>query len=99
MEENERKIVFEDDSVILVDVQQPSDIEYYAPDDIKKELIDDWGEKFRNGDFYIMIDKNKVWSRFYIYKDLDGDLTYYDDDFESIDYENLIEVLKERNFR
>lgn len=97
MEENERKIVFEDDSVILVDVQQPSDIEYYAPDDIKKELIDDWGEKFRNGDFYIMIDKNKVWSRFYIYKDLDGDLTYYDDDFESIDYENLIEVLKERN--
>ena len=97
MEENERKIVFEDDSVILVDVQQPSDIEYYAPDDIKKELIDDWGERFRNGDFYIMIDKNKVWSRFYIYKDLDGDLTYYDDDFETIDYENLIEVLKERD--
>jgi hypothetical protein len=97
MEENERKIVFEDDSVILVDVQQPSDIEYYAPDDIKKELIDEWGEKFRDGDFYIMIDKNKVWSRFYIYKDLDGDLTSYDDDFETIDYENLIEVLKERN--
>lgn len=97
MEENERKIVFEDDNVILVDVQQPSDIEYYAPDDIKEPLLQDWGEKFRNGDFYIVIDKNTVWSRFYIYKDLDGDLTSYDDDFESIDYENLIEVLKERN--
>lgn len=97
MEENERKIVFEDDNVILVDVQQPSDIEYYAPDDIKEPLLQDWGEKFRNGDFYIMIDKNQVWSRFYIYKDLDGDLTSYDDDFRTIDYENLIEVLKERN--
>lgn len=96
MEENERKIVFEDDNAIVVEVQQPSDIEYYAPDDIKKELIDDWGEKYRDGDFYIIIDKNTVWSRFYIYKDLDGDLTSYDDDFETIDYPNLIDVLKER---
>jgi hypothetical protein len=96
MEENERKIVFEDDNAIVVEVQQPSDIEYYAPEDIKKELLQDWGERYRDGDFYIIIDKNTVWSRFYVYRDLDGDLTYYDDDFESIDYPNLIDVLKER---
>ena len=96
MEENERKIVFEDDNAIVVEVQQPSDIEYYAPDDIKKELLQDWGERYRDGDFYIIIDKNTVWQRYYVYRDLDGDLTYFDIDFESIDYPNLIDVLKER---
>ena len=94
MEENERKIVFEDDNAIVVEVQQPSDIEYYAPDDIKKELIDDWGERFRDGDFYIIVDKNSVWARYYVYRDLDGDLTYYNDDFDDEVYLDFIDKLK-----
>jgi len=94
MEENERKIVFEDDNAIVVEVQQPSDIEYYAPDDIKKELLQDWGERFRDGDFYIIVDKNSVWARYYVYRDLDGDLTYYNDDFDDEDYSDFIDKLK-----
>lgn len=94
MEENERKIVFEDDNAIVVEVQQPSDIEYYAPDDIKKELIDDWGKRFRDGDFYIIVDKNSVWARYYVYRDLDGDLTYYNDDFDDEVYLDFIDKLK-----
>ncbi len=97
MEENERKIVFEDDSVILVDVQQASDIEYYAPDDIKDALVKDWVQRYRDGDFYIIVDKNTIWARYYVYKDLDGDLTYYNDDFDDEDYSEFIDKLKERN--
>lgn len=94
MEENERKIVFEDDNAIVVEVQQPSDIEYYAPDDIKSELLQDWGKRFRDGDFYIIVDKNSVWARYYVYRDLDGDLTYYNDDFDDEVYLDFIDKLK-----
>lgn len=94
MEENERKIVFEDDNVIVVDVQQASDIEYYAPDDIKESLVKDWVQRFRDGDFYIIVDKNSVWARYYVYRDLDGDLTYYNDDFDDEGYLDFIDKLK-----
>ena len=96
MEENERKIVFEDDNAIVVEVQQPSDIEYYAPDDIKSELLQDWGRKFRDGDFYIIVDKNSVWARYYVYRDLDGDITYYNDDFDNEPYLDFTDKLKEQ---
>jgi len=94
MEENERKIVFEDDNVIVVDVQQASDIEYYAPDDIKESLVKDWVQRYRDGDFYIIVDKNSVWARYYVYRDLDGDLTYYNDDFDDEGYLDFIDKLK-----
>jgi hypothetical protein len=94
MEENERKIVFEDDNVIVVDVQQASDIEYYAPDDIKESLVKDWVQRYRDGDFYIIVDKNSVWARYYVYRDLDGDLTYYNDDFDDESYSEFIDKLK-----
>ena len=95
MEENERKIVFEDENVIIVDVQQSSDIEYYAPEDIKKELIDDWIRIWRDGgDFYIIVNKDKSWARYYIYKTKSGDITYWNDDFDEVSYNEFIDILE-----
>jgi hypothetical protein len=94
MEEDERKILIDDDKVLFIDVQQASDIEKYAQDDIKKELIDDWVRSWRdNGDFYIIVDKRYSGNTHYLYRDNRGDTTYWNEYFDEVTYSEFVESL------
>ncbi len=94
MEEDERKILIDDDKVLFVDVQQASDIEEYAQNDIKKELIDDWVRSYRdNGDFYIIVDKRYPGNTHYIYRDKRGDTTYWNEYFDEVTYREFVDSL------
>ncbi len=94
MEEDERKILIDDDKVLFVDVQQASDIEEYAQNDIKKELIDDWVRSWRdNGDFYIIVDKRYPGNTHYLYRDKRGDTTYWNEYFDEVTYREFVDSL------
>lgn len=94
MEEDERKILIDDDKVLFIDVQQASDIEKYAQDDIKKDLIDDWVRLWRdNGDFYIIVDKRYPGNTHYLYQPKTGNITYWDEYFDEITFKEFVNSL------
>jgi hypothetical protein len=91
MEEDERKILIDDGKVLFIEVQQASDIEKYAQDDFKKELIDNWVSSWRNnGDLYIIVDKRYERNTHYIYKDKRGDTTYWNEYFDEVTYREFV---------
>ncbi len=88
-------IIYNQDGWMIVDVQSKEDIERYAPEDIEKELIDDWGRVFRNGDFYIIINGNDRW---FIYKDKQGNVKYYNRDFDDVEKNEFKSELEYNEF-
>lgn len=88
-------IIYDQDGWMIVDVQSKEDIERYAPEDIEKELIDDWGRVFRNGDFYIIINGNDRW---FIYKDKQGNVKYYNKDFDDVEKNEFKSELEYNEF-
>ena len=88
-------IIYDQDGWMIVDVQSKEDIERYAPEDIENELIEDWGRVFRNGDFYIIINGNDRW---FIYKDKQGNVKYYNKDFDNVEKNEFKSELEYNEF-
>jgi hypothetical protein len=88
-------IIYNQDGWIIVDVQSTEDIERYGPEDIQKELIQDWVRIFRDGDFYIIINGNDRW---FMFKNKNGDIKYYDRDFDDVDKNEFKSELEYNEF-
>jgi len=86
-------IIYNQDEWIIVDVQSKEDIERYGPEDIQKELIQDW--TFHDGDFYIIING---YNRWFMFKDDNGNVNYYNNDFDEIDKNEFKSELEYNGF-
>lgn len=86
-------IIYNQDEWIIVDVQSKEDIERYGPEDIQKELIQDW--TFHDGDFYIIING---YNRWFMFKDDNGNVNYYNNDFDEIDKNEFKSELEYNEF-